>query len=71
MLRLPKAIRSGLMVCLALSVAGGPPWRQRLAGFSEHRDRLAAVSGEPGVVVGIDGCAEGATLHPARRQSPW
>ena len=39
--------------------------RQRLAVLVEHRDRMAAISGEPGVVVGVDGGAERAPLHSA------
>ena len=39
--------------------------RQRLAVLVEHRDRLAAVGGEPGVVLGVDRRAEGAAFHPA------
>ena len=39
--------------------------RQRLAGLVEDGDRLAAVAGEPGVVVGVDRRAEGASLHAA------
>src|SRR5262245_4381953 len=38
---------------------------QRLAVLVEHRNRLAAVGGEPSIVVGIDRRAKSATLHPA------
>ena len=39
--------------------------RQRLAALVEDGDRLAAVAGEPGVVVGVDRSAEGSALHAA------
>ena len=39
--------------------------RQRLAVLVEHRDRMAAVGREPGIVLGVDGRAEGAPFHPA------
>src|SRR5262245_48959967 len=39
--------------------------RQRLAVFVEHRNGLASVVGEPGIVLRINRGAEGATLHPA------
>ena len=49
-----------------LAVEGDAVWRrQRLAVLVEHRDGLAAVAGEPGIVVGVDGRTEGAPLHPA------
>src|SRR5208337_1998729 len=50
---------------------------QGLAILVENSDGLAAVAGEPGVVIGVDSCAEGAALHSAsgkpggdRRQRP-
>ena len=39
--------------------------RQRLAVLVEYRDGLAAIGGEPGIVLGIHRGAEGAALHPA------
>ena len=39
--------------------------RQGLAGLVEDGDRLAAVVGEPRVVIGVDRGAEGAALHAA------
>ena len=39
-------------------------WRQRPAVLIKYRDGLAAIGGEPGIVVGIDGCAEGTSFHP-------
>src|SRR5262245_35467431 len=38
---------------------------QRLAVLVEHRNRLAAVARKPGVVLGVDGRTEGASLHPS------
>src|SRR5215813_8415802 len=40
---------------------------QRLAVLVEHRDRLAAITGKPCVVIAVDRRPEGATLHPAAR----
>src|SRR5208283_28515 len=37
--------------------------RQRLAVFVEHGDRLAAVAGEPGIVVGVNRQTEGTPFH--------
>src|SRR5262249_18113394 len=39
--------------------------RQRLAVLVEHRNGFAAIGGQPGVVVCVDGSAEGAALHSA------
>src|SRR5271157_4494664 len=39
--------------------------RQRLAVLVEYGDGLAAVAGEPCIVLGIDGRTECATFHPA------
>src|SRR5215510_7631196 len=41
---------------------------QRLAVLVEHRDRLAPITGKPGVVIAVDRRPEGATLHPAARK---
>ena len=45
--------------------------RQRLAGLVEDGNRLAAVVGEPSVVVGVDRGSEGASLHAAADENPW
>src|SRR5262249_51774036 len=39
--------------------------RQRLAVLVEPRNRLAPIGRKPGVVLGVDGRAEGAALHAA------
>src|SRR5215470_6276935 len=39
--------------------------RQRLTVLVKYRDGFAPVSCEPGIVVCVDGCSEGAALHPA------
>src|SRR5262245_57225603 len=44
-------------------------WRQRLAGLVEHRDRLASITAEPRIILGVDGRAEGAALHVAVRKA--
>src|SRR5262245_25725879 len=43
-------------------------WCQRFAVLVEHRDRLAPITGKPGVVVSVDRRPEGATLHPTARK---
>src|SRR5262245_15404375 len=43
--------------------------RHRFAILVEHRDRLAAIGTEPGIIVGIHCQAEGATLHATTSKS--
>src|SRR5271169_6610155 len=48
-----------------LAIEGYSLWgRQRLAVLVEHRNRSAAISGEPSVVLGIDSRTKGAPFHP-------
>src|SRR5262249_37008181 len=43
--------------------------RQWLAVLIEYSDRLTAVTAEPGIVVGVNGRAEGTSLHSAAREA--
>src|SRR5262245_14820605 len=53
-----------------LPVEGNSLWRsQWLAILVEHRDRLASITRQPRVVLGIDRRSEGAALHAAPGES--